>query len=152
MDPITAPVVYNLRCEKEQPTLKLNNKIIFRSLVAKYNSWSATKHSCQSDFTYTYALRYGANPSSKRRLYTITKVNVANFIFGDQARKQNPFNFSHAYSTDLVTIFIITPSYTSVCWWNPSSTDWDYKVVRNLPYVPVGLFAIVTKMTEELCF
>ena len=41
MDPITAPVhnvVYNLRREKEQPTLKLNNKIIFRSLVCKYNS------------------------------------------------------------------------------------------------------------------
>ena len=27
MDPITAPVVYNLRHEKEQPTLKLNNKL-----------------------------------------------------------------------------------------------------------------------------
>ena len=29
MDPVTAPVVHNLSREKEQPTLKLNNKTIF---------------------------------------------------------------------------------------------------------------------------
>ena len=34
MDPITAPVVYNLRREKEQPTLKLNNKLFLEALYA----------------------------------------------------------------------------------------------------------------------
>ena len=36
MDPITAPVVHNRSREKEKPTLKSNNKIIFGSL--KYPS------------------------------------------------------------------------------------------------------------------
>ena len=146
MNPITAPVVHNLSREKES-TLKLNYKIIFRSLC-KY-SWSAIYRSCQSDFAYTSTLRDGANPSSKRSLHT--EVKLDNFIIGDQARKQNLFNFSHAYTTDLGTIFIITPSYTSICWCNPSS-GWDYKMVWNLPYVHVGLFSLVTKMTEELRF
>ena len=68
----------------------------------------------------------------------------ANFIFGDQARKQSLFNFSHAYTTDLGTIFIITPSYASICSCNFSS-EWDYEIVRNLPRVHVGLFSLVTK-------
>ena len=121
MDLTAAPEVHNLSWEKEQPTFQLNNKFYFRSLC-KY-SWSVINHSCQSDFAETYTLRDGANPSSKRRLHT--KVGMANFIFGDQARKQNFFNFSHAYTTDLGTIFIITPSYTSIYWCNPS-LDWDY--------------------------
>ena len=146
MDPITVPVVYNLSYEKEQPTLKLNNKIIFRSLICKY-SWSAINHSCQSDFAYSHTLRYGATPSSKRRLYT----KVANFTFGDQARKQNLFNFSHAYTTDLGTIFMITPSYTSIYWCNPS-WDWDYKIFRNLPYVHGIILISNKKMTRELLF
>jgi len=42
-------------------------------------------------------------------------------------------------------IFIITPSYTSVCWCNPIS-GWNYKIVRSLPHihVHVGLFSLAT--------
>ena len=162
MDPITAPEVHNLSWEKEQPTLKLDNKFYFRSLC-RY-SWSAINHSCHwsfcfileayagihdqrltihaSDFAETYTLKDDASPSSKRRLHT--KVTMANFIFVDRARKQNLFNFLHAYTTDLGTIFIITPSYTSICWCNPS-LDWDYKIVRNLPRVHVELLPLLTK-------
>ena len=112
MDPITAAVVHNRSREKEQPTLKLNNKIIFRSLeYASIHDQRLTIHAGPGDFAYT--LRDGANPSSKKRLHS--KVKMANFIFGDQARKQNLLNFSHAYTTDLGTIFIMTPSYTSIC-------------------------------------
>ena len=126
--------------------MKLNNKIIFRSLICKHNSWSAINHSCQSDFACTCSLWYGGSPSSKRRLYT--KVKMANFIFGDQARKQNLFKFSYAYSADLGTIFIITPSYTSICRCNPS-LDWDYKIFQNLPYVHVGWLLLVTKENDS---
>ena len=140
MDPITTPKVHKLSWEKEQPTLKLNNKFYFKSLC-KY-SWSAINHSCLSDFDETYTLRDGANLSSKRTLHT--RVKMTNFIFGNQASKQNLFNFSQAYTTDLGTIFIIKQSYTSIYWCNPSS-DWDYKIVRNLPRVYVGLFSLVTK-------
>ena len=69
MDPITAPVVDNLSGEKEQPILQLNNKILEAYA-------SIHDHSCQSDFAYTYTLRDGANPSSKRSLHT--KVKMAN--------------------------------------------------------------------------
>ena len=102
MGPITHPEVHNLSREKEQPTLKLNNKFYFRSLC-KY-SWSAINHSCHSWFClYLYFERW-CKPFQQED---------ANFIFGDQARKQSRFNFPHAYTTDLGTISIITPSYTS---------------------------------------
>ena len=115
MGPITATVVHNLSREKEQLILKLNNKIMFRNLCKYW--WSAIYRSCQSDFTYTYTLRDGANPSSKRRLHA--KVKMANYLW-DQARKQHLFNFSHTYATDLGSIFIITPSYTSLV----TKRDW----------------------------
>ena len=126
--PITAPVVHNVSRGKEQPTLKLSNKILEAYA-------SIHDHSCQSDFAYTYTLRDGANPSSKRSLHT--KVKMANFEY--QARKQNPFNCSYAYTTDLGAIFIITPILT------PRSADVilvpiDCKFFQNLPDIHVGLF------------
>ena len=75
MDPITAPVVHNLSGENEQPTLKLNNKIL-----EPYTSIHDQDHSCQSDFGYIYTFRDGTNPSSKKSLHS--KVKMAYFIFG----------------------------------------------------------------------
>ena len=58
--------------------------------------------------------------------------------------------FHMRISTDLGTIFIITPSYTSICQCNPSS-DWDYEIFRNLPYVHVGwlLLPVLTKENDS---
>ena len=88
MDPITVPLVHNLRVEKEQLRLKLNKNITFRNLC-NY-SWAAIYRSYQSDFAYTYTLRDGANPSKKLH----TKVKMANFIYITQLTEpRNPIQF-----------------------------------------------------------
>ena len=66
-------------------------------------------------------LRHGGNSSTVRRLYI--KVKIANFIFGDQVRKQKLFNFSDVCTilgfweispgTDLGTEYIVTTAFQS---------------------------------------
>ena len=152
MDTITAPLVYNLRREKEQPTLKLNNKIIFRSLVAKYNSWSATKHSRQIGFLKLTLCDMVQTHPAKGDSILLQKWIWLTLSLGIKLENRafSTFHMRISISTDLGTIFIITPSYTSICQCNPSS-DWDYEIFRNLPYVHVGwlLLPVLTKENDS---
>ena len=50
-----------------------------------------TIHAKANFSAYTYTLRDGANPSSRKRLHT--KAKMANCILGDQVRKQNSLTF-----------------------------------------------------------
>ena len=91
----------------QQPTLKLSNKINFTSLCIGIRDQRLTVHARVILLTHT--LRDGSNPFSKRRLYS--KVKIANFIFGNQTRKQTFFNFLHAH-TDLGTILSSSHHFT----------------------------------------
>ena len=99
---MTVPVVHNLSREKEQITLKLNNKIIIFRSFCKY-SWSATK--CHVPFMPDWFCLYlyiDTNPFRKWRIYS--KVKMLNCIFGDQVKKQNFSTFHLHIPEILVTV------------------------------------------------